>query len=91
MKTRKLEFFATSLGGWVLIWLILLGLMSLSAQNASAMDLRGLAGLWLFEEVAIFSRALSEEEVLEAMNKGIGRPVEPGGKLATTWSNIKSR
>jgi len=46
------------------------------------------------DEVAIFNKALSEEEIQSAM-VGLaitfGFAVEPSGKLATTWSHIKGR
>ncbi len=42
----------------------------------------------IIDEVAIFNRALSAEEIEEAM-KGIPSAVEPEGKLATFWGNIK--
>ena len=44
-------------------------------------------------EVAIFNVALSEADMKELMDKGLAGllPVEPTGKLATTWGTIKSR
>ncbi len=44
-------------------------------------------------DVAVFSVALSEADIEELMNDGIGTllPVEPTDKLATTWGSIKSR
>ena len=44
-------------------------------------------------EVALFDVALSEEDINMLMNRGLASltPVEPTGKLATTWANIKSR
>lgn len=41
------------------------------------------------DEVAIYNRALSEDEVNEDMNKGVFFAVDPSGKLATTWANLK--
>ena len=44
-------------------------------------------------DVAIFSVALSEEDIKELMDKGLAGllPVEPAGKLAITWGSIKTR
>ncbi len=44
-------------------------------------------------DVAIFSVALSEDDISELMDEGLGAllPVEPAGKLATTWGSIKSK
>ena len=44
-------------------------------------------------EVALFSVALEEDDINELMEKGLVTlmPVEPSGKLATTWAGIKSR
>ena len=51
----------------------------------------GLAGtVCLVDEVAIYNRALSADEINQDMDKGValcGR--SPGGKLATTWANLK--
>lgn len=41
------------------------------------------------DEVAIYSRALSEDEVNADMNKGVFFSVDPSGKLATTWAKLK--
>lgn len=41
------------------------------------------------DEVAIYSRALSEDEINADMNKGVFFDVSPGGKLATTWADLK--
>lgn len=48
--------------------------------------------LGLIDEVRIWSRALSEEEVIREMNIGVerGTAVEALDKLATTWGTIKS-
>ncbi len=49
--------------------------------------------LGLIDEVRIWNRALSEEEVNEQMNKGYLElfPVDPRHKAATTWGTIKSQ
>ncbi len=50
----------------------------------------GLAGtVGYVDEVAIYNRALSEDEVNEDMNKGVFFAVDPSGKLATTWAHLK--
>ena len=50
----------------------------------------GLAGtVGYVDEVAIYNRALSEEEINADMNKGVFFAVDPSGKLATTWANLK--
>jgi hypothetical protein len=50
----------------------------------------GLSGTVCFvDEVAIYSRALSEDEINQDMNNGVFFAVDPGGKLATTWANLK--
>lgn len=45
----------------------------------------------VMDEVAIFNRALSEEEVNSFMNSSLDKllSVEPAGKLATTWAGLK--
>ncbi|MCY4401315.1 MAG: LamG domain-containing protein [Candidatus Poribacteria bacterium] len=49
--------------------------------------------LGLIDEVRIWNRALTEDEVNEQMNKGYDElfPVDPRNKVATTWGAIKSR
>ena len=46
--------------------------------------------LGLIDEVRIWNRALSEEEVLAEMETSL-TPVEPLGKLSTTWATLKSQ
>jgi hypothetical protein len=41
------------------------------------------------DELAIYSRALSEAEIQEDMNNGIVMPVGSRGKLTVTWATIK--
>lgn len=43
----------------------------------------------ILDEVAIYSRLLTREEIKKDMSKGILMAVETSGKLATTWSSIK--
>ena len=49
--------------------------------------------LGLIDEVRIWNRALTEEEVIEQMEKGHLElfPVDPRQKLTTSWGTIKSR
>jgi hypothetical protein len=43
------------------------------------------------DELAVFNRGLTADEIKEAM-KGLGNlSVEPAGKLATTWASIKAQ
>ena len=44
-------------------------------------------------EVAIFASVLEEDDINDLMEKGLVTlmPVEPAGKLATTWGNLKSQ
>ena len=45
-------------------------------------------------EVAIFSVVLAEEDINALMDDGLPSlltAVEPSGKLATTWANLKSQ
>ena len=41
------------------------------------------------DEVAIYSRALTEDEIKSDMNNGVFFDVSPREKLATTWANLK--
>jgi len=48
------------------------------------------------DEVAIFDVVLTEDEINDIMNRGLGMAtgitaVEPSGKLETTWADIKNR
>ena len=49
--------------------------------------------LGVIDEVRIWNRALSEDEIVEQMNKGFDEsfPVDPQHKVATTWGTIKSQ
>ena len=49
--------------------------------------------LGLIDEVRIWNRALSEDEVIDQMNKGHLElfPVDPRQKLATTWGTLKTQ
>ena len=42
----------------------------------------------IIDEVAVYRRALTEDEIKQDM-KGIKTAVSPSGKLATTWASIK--
>ncbi len=51
-------------------------------------------GQWLNAEIAevyIWDRVIDNEEMNRAMNSIGGLAVHPGGKLATTWGNVKRR
>ncbi len=41
------------------------------------------------DEVAIYNRALSADEIKQDMDEGVLFDVTPNGKLATTWANLK--
>ncbi len=43
------------------------------------------------DEIAIYNRALSQDEIQASMGLGHVQPVEPVGKLATVWANLKVR
>lgn len=42
------------------------------------------------DEVAVYNRALSEEEIKRDMTKGVISPLSPKGTLTTMWGRIKS-
>ena len=44
----------------------------------------------LIDEVIIYDRALAEAELVELGSSGL-TPVEPAGKLASTWATLKTR
>jgi hypothetical protein len=49
------------------------------------------AATFIIDDFAIYNRALSEEEIKEDMEKGVlPQAVDAEGKLATTWSSIKT-
>ena len=50
----------------------------------------GLPGMQgLVDEVAIYNRALSVDEINQDMEKGVYFAVSPNDKLATTWGKLK--
>ncbi len=52
----------------------------------------GLAGMvGLVDEVAIYNRALTVDEIKQDMENGVFFAVSPKGKLATTWGQLKSK
>jgi len=62
------------------------------AENTSAVTIGTWGGeAWTgsVDEVLLWNRALSADEIQAIMDQG-PTPVEPQGKLATTWANIKS-
>lgn len=66
------------------------------AQNTSAVTIGTWGGeAWTgsVDEVRLWDRALSADEIKASMDQDATSfltPVEPQGKLATTWGNIKS-
>ena len=54
---------------------------------------RHVNSLGLIDEVRIWNRALTEDEVIDQMNKGHLElfPVDPRQKLATTWGTLKTQ
>ena len=55
-----------------------------------------IGGYWMtgaIDEVVLYNRALSEQEINELMEDGMSvtLDVQPGGKLVTTWSHIKGQ
>lgn len=55
-----------------------------------------IGGYWMtgvIDEVVLYDRALSEKEINELMEDGmeVTLDVQPGGKLVTTWSRIKTQ
>jgi hypothetical protein len=63
------------------------GNQSVSA-GADSMD-RPFNGI--LDEVAIWSRGLSQEEITELIRDGLPYAVKPGGKLTTTWGILKQQ
>ncbi len=66
-------------------------------SNDSSLYIGGcdIGNYWMsgtIDEVVLYDRALSEAEIAELIEDGMASvtPVEPAGKLATTWSQIKS-
>ena len=50
------------------------------------------AATFIIDDLAIYDRALEEDEVVEVMNGGLANtPVEATGKLAATWGSVKNR
>lgn len=55
-----------------------------------------IGGYWMsgvIDEVVLYARALSEGEINDLMDDGVSvaLDVQPGGKLVTTWSQLKAR
>lgn len=50
------------------------------------------AATGIIDEVGFFAKALSEDELADVMNQGLEvlASVEPSGKLATTWGELKA-
>lgn len=50
------------------------------------------AATFIIDDLAVYDRALEEDEVVEIMEGGLANtPVEAAGKLATTWGGVKNR
>ena len=69
------------------------GLTGQSLQIGGMADQR--PGWGLMDDVAVFNTALSEADVNEIMNEGLGKffgftPVTPIGRLTTVWASVKS-
>ena len=45
----------------------------------------------VFDEVRVYDRMLTEEEILRNYNSGVGLSVEPTQKLPTVWGALKAR
>jgi len=45
---------------------------------------------FIIDELAVYDRPLDPDEILTVMDGGLATPVEPGGKLASTWGDVKS-
>lgn len=43
----------------------------------------------IIDEVAVWNRALTVDEVIQNMATALSTPVEPQGKLATSWGMTK--
>jgi hypothetical protein len=64
--------------------------MSSSGERGKAQGSSGGA----IDEVALFQAALTEDDITEIVENGLARtlglaPVDPVGKLTTTWATIK--
>ena len=69
------------------------GLAGQSLQIGGMVDQR--PGWGLMDDVAVFNTALSEADVNDVMNEGLGKlfgftPVTPKGRLTTVWASVKS-
>ncbi len=69
------------------------GLTGQSLQIGGMADQRPAWGL--MDDVAVFNTALSEADVNDIMNEGLGKlfgftPVSPEGRLTTVWARVKS-
>ncbi len=69
------------------------GLTGQALQIGGMVDQRPAWGL--MDDVAVFNTALSEADINDIMDKGLGRlfgftPVSPEGRLTTVWARVKS-
>ena len=72
------------------------GVFGLTGQALRIGGMEGERPAWgLMDDVAVFNTALSEADVNEIMNEGLGKlfgftPVTPQGRLTTVWASVKS-
>jgi hypothetical protein len=64
------------------------GVLKHTNQSLTIGGISGFRGA--LDEIAIYNRALSEEEIKTSMASGHVLPVKPMGKLTTTWSKLKN-
>ena len=64
--------------------------MAIGSQPDGVVDTQVSPFEGIIDDVAIWNRALTVDEIAEMMGNGIpALAVEPGGKLATVWGAIK--
>lgn len=72
------------------------GVFGLTGQALRIGGMEGERPAWgLMDDVAIFNTALSEADINDIMNEGLGKlfgftPVTPNGRLTTVWASVKS-
>ncbi len=72
------------------------GVFGLTGQALRIGGMEGERPAWgLMDDVAVFNTALSEADVNDIMNQGLGKlfgftPVTPIGRLTTVWASVKS-
>jgi hypothetical protein len=48
------------------------------------------ASTFVMDDFVIYNRALTQDEIVEIMGGDLSTPVDPAGKLASAWGNVKS-